>query len=633
MLNPIWRYGLLCVLWLISLSPASADTSKLFYAIENKHWGTAMREAQGKGMLGHVVQWHFLQDEDAEVSFAQIHDFMQRHQTWPGRSKLQIRAEKLLFQNGSPDARAWFAKYPPISGYGLLAKARLGGAKKAELVKRGFEQGDFEKDDDKQIIKEFRDFLSVADYRKRIERLLEEDKATIASRYLKYVDKKHRRLYDARISLIRKDRDVDRAIDRVPNELIKDHGLMVDRTVWRHKKNLISGTIQLLKEMHPDNPLADKVWKIRALHARDYIEVGNYKGALALLVNYGNKLSPANNAEALWMLGWLQLEFFNNPKEAYKAFFQLNKQTSYPISKSRGAFWSARAAEMNKNKEIADGWYKVAAQYPTTFYGQLAFHKLNPGKPLKLPKYQSNPATVDFYMQHPLVRLAKQLKDIGQSRLATPFINHLAQEAKSEMHMVALAEAVAKLGLMHGSVRVAKFATRDNLILLPHGWPITQIGKESTLEPALPHAIARQESEFNPEAVSLAGARGLMQLMPATAKRVARSKGMGYSRKKLFEPSYNATLGSSYLQGLVERFEGNYILAIAGYNAGPGRSEQWVRRFGRPGRNIGQTLRWIEMIPFSETRNYVQRVLENAQVYRALMKPDAPLNIAKDLLR
>jgi len=620
-------------LWVFS-TPAFAELpAALVNALEKRQWSAALQHVGNDSPMRTVVQWYYLRDEDVATNYPQLTGFIEKHPNWPGLNLLRIKAEKILYKARSGKEREWLVKYPPISGYGKLALARYDEANRETLVKEAWKQGDFEQVDESVIMREFGSLLTQEDHRARIERLLSEEKASVANNYLEYVSDDYRKLYTARIALIREDGDEESKISRVPNDLVNDPGLLVNRILWRNKKGLSGGVLELLREMDADNPYAGEVWKIRAGLVRDSIEAGDYNGALSMLTNAGNKLEGSDLADAWWLVGWLQFDFLNNPEEAYKAFYQMYKAVSFPVSKSRAAFWAARAAEKNGNSDIANSWYGVAAQYPSTFYGQLGLDKVQPGKPLAITQPEPNPELVKQYKQSELVQVVRMLINSGQTNLADPFVAYLNEQADSPEKMAALAEAFGEMNIHFASVRVAKAAVKTNLILTRRGWPITKIDDSFGLEDAFPLAISRQESEFNVRAESPAGARGLMQLMPTTAKKLAADMNLNYSQNRLFDPSYNTTLGSAYLQEMLSKFDGSYILTIASYNAGPGRVNQWVRRFGRPGENLEQTLRWIEMIPYAETRNYVQRVLENVQMYRMLLQPNEPLAIRKDLLR
>ena len=331
------------------------------------------------------------------------------------------------------------------------------------------------------------------------------------------------------------------------------------------------------------------------------------------------------------MRGWLELTFLNEPKAAFEHFQELYKNVGYPISLSRGAYWSARAAEAMGQKEEAIKWYEEAANYPTTFYGQLAYSKRYPGQPLTIKPYSSSASA--SYTNDSRYTLSMLLLENGLSRAAAPLLHSLTEEAQEKDTLPALLQSFIDDKHPYAQTLAAKYALRDNNILWPDGWPKVIPPDNIPVEVGLLHAISRQESEFNPHAISSADARGLMQLLPSTARKTAQMVGLPYEESKLFHPSYNMQLGSYYLGDLVDRFDGNYILAIAGYNAGPGRSVQWVDRFGRPGKRLDQTITFMELIPFGETRNYVQRVLENLQVYRHLFNQNEPLAIEKDLMR
>lgn len=604
----------------------------LIRAIKDGNWAIALAEAGAAHVTSYIL-WRALQDHSREADFATLAGFIRTHHDWPRLNRLQLRLEKQLFQGHHPEAaiRGWFAQYPPISGYGMLALSRL--APDTARVRHGWIQGDFERHDEPRILSEFATALNRDTHRARGERLLREGKTEAAERMLSYVGEDYAALFRARIALQRRQRGLEAKIARIPAALKDDHGLLADRLRWRHDKGLRSGVRELLLAMDAASPYAGELWRIRALHARDAIEEGAYAQAARLLRNAGSTLDGAAQADALWLKGWLALTFRNDAKKAYEHFYRLFHHVSYPISRARGAYWAARAAQANGNTAIAQDWLKLAAQYPTAFYGQLAQAERAPGEPLRFPAAPAvDEAAYRAYRGHALVKLALAFYHAGQDELALPLLTHLAAEAETPGHLAALMRICTQHRLLHAQVKVAKYAQRDNLFL-PQGWPRLPLPDSTPLEPSLALAIARQESEFNPRAVSSANARGLMQLLPSTGRKVADKLELNYTLEKLFDPVFNLRLGSHYLHDLIEGFNGKLILAVAGYNAGPGRSREWVQRFGQPGGDLAQTLTFMELIPFAETRNYVQRVLEHRQTYRALENPSAPLKLTDDLLR
>ncbi len=622
-----------CVVVLVGVA-GQADASEFAEAVEKRQWAAAERAAAGDVYLRTYAHWRRLKDHYSDVSFDELARFIRGNPDWPDLNILRQRAEKLLFvENRREESKDWLIDYPPISGYGKLALARLEKGNVAALVKDGWIEGDFDARDEPSILDDFGHYLSRADHLARIKRLLRDDRASIAERHLHLVDKAHQKLFRARIALIRFDVGVDTKIAAVPDSLKQDHGLVADRIRWRAKKGLEQRTLALLRQMDPQSPYTQKVWHVRAWHVREFLESRQYDNALELLERAGT-LDPGANAERLWLKGWIYLEYRKAPRTAYEAFAHMFQDVNFPVSKARAAYWAARSAQVAGQNALADRWYDQAARYPTVFYGQLAYARQFHGQPLRFPDPpRVNDNQVERYMRHPVFITAQRLTDRQEPNLAVKLISHLAEIAATPGDIVSLVRACARSDMPLAQVRAIKAAIKQNIIMAAEGWPIIELGVGIPIEPALAFAIARQESEFNPQAVSPAGARGLMQIMPATGRRLARKMNLRYSPERLFNPAYNLRMGGWYLGSLIDRFAGSYILAIAGYNAGPGRSEQWVRRFAQPGRDLRATLNWMETIPFKETRNYVQRVLENLQVYRARLNPDAPLMIESDLLR
>ena len=302
-------------------------------------------------------------------------------------------------------------------------------------------------------------------------------------------------------------------------------------------------------------------------------------------------------------------------------FQKMFDRVSYPVSRSRGAYWLARTHETLEHDTLATAWYRRAAQYTTRFYGQIATgHLLRSERPQ--PPIEPDPAEGDVqrFDRQELVRVIRGLGALGRHVEVKPFLLRLSRKARTAAEWSLTARLAQEVGRHDVSVTVAKRAMRQGIVLSDTGYPaVTQTGAKATKlpNPALVYAVVRQESAFDVKAISRAGARGLMQLMPRTALQVARRLRVPYSRRRLTrDPHYNLRLGQAYLTDILEDYDGSLILALAGYNAGPLRVERWLRRYGDPGPNIYAAIDWIESIPFTETRNYVQRVLENLIVYR-----------------
>ncbi|MDH3667089.1 MAG: lytic transglycosylase domain-containing protein [Paracoccaceae bacterium] len=337
-----------------------------------------------------------------------------------------------------------------------------------------------------------------------------------------------------------------------------------------------------------------------------------------------------------WLSGWIALRRLDDPRRAVQHFERFNVSVGTPISLGRGGYWLGRAYEALGDQENARKWYAQGAKYQTSFYGQLAAAKIGaPGIPElangTLPDWSTSPA-----LRSDAVRAGLLLHYAGEDRLAFLMFSELGKQMDGGATLGALARLSLDLGEPHFAVRIAKHAARKGVLLYPAYYPITDLaGYASAIEPALAMALARQETELNERAVSPAGARGLMQLMPRTAKRVAGWIGEKYSRDRLIEDwRYNARLGQTYLARRINQFSGSYVLAAAAYNAGASRVDKWIAAYGDPRLSGTDMIDWIETIPFSETRNYVQRVMEGVYVYRSRLGGEAgPMTIEQDLAR
>jgi len=363
------------------------------------------------------------------------------------------------------------------------------------------------------------------------------------------------------------------------------------------------------------------------------------KAELAYLLASAHHMSPADGydySELEWLAGWIALRKLGEPKRAIEHFRRFNESVESPISLGRGGYWLGRAYEAAGDAVSAGEWYRTGSMHQTSFYGQLAAARIGAlGDPMiasnELPDWASSPA-----MRSEDVRAAVLLHYADEAQLAFALFSNLGRDMEGAAALGALGRLALELGRPHFAVRLAKNAARNGALIYPAYYPVTELaGYASAVEPALAMAIARQETELNPEAVSPAGARGLMQLMPATAKKVAGWIGERYSKPRLTEDwRYNARLGQTYLARRIEEFGGSYVLAAAAYNAGASRVDRWIGEFGDPRLPGTDMIDWMESIPFSETRNYVQRVMESLYVYRTRLTGTAgPMTIEADLRR
>lgn len=625
---------------------AFASAERALQAADDKQWSEALREAKsGDAVLLKLVTWQYLLDADTTPSFEEYASFIQANPNWPGQKKLRVRAEFALRTSNVPDSEImnWFADETPLTGVGKLALAeallhhKSGSQDKiTALLRDAWKDGDFEEAEEKKFLSDHGNRLRGEDHIARVDRLLWEEKVTPAKRMLGRVSNDYQKLFKARIALISNKRLAVLAVGQVPAELKKNPGLLYDRMRFRARRNDDRGVREMLLAAPAQVPYPEKWWKYRDVQVREAIDEHNYKLAGRLLANHG-QAGGSELADAQWLLGWLKTEFLNDPKPGYEIFYKMYSGVRFPVSKARAAYWAARAADKAGDATASENWYNTATAYPTTFYGQLASFKRNGTAPLHIPAAPNIDAGVRSNFENSdVVRAVKICMQAGETDLANRLISYLVENSQSDSE----AALAAGLGVQSGhkflSVRAAKKALQQqNAVLLDIGYPAPKIPDGLPIDRELVLAITRQESEFDPQARSPSGAIGMMQLMAPTAKETARKNDMKYKRERLSEMDYNIKLGSAYLAHLINNYDGSYIMAIAAYNGGSGNVYKWTRQFGTPGNNLDSAVNWIEKIPFSETRNYVQRVLENLQVYRHIEADGAApkLMLAEDLVR
>ncbi len=613
-----------------------------FKAADNERHDEAQRlAAQARDPLpAKVIRWITLATP-AGGSFAEIAAFTRDNPDWPNLAQLRRQAEKAMpIDLDPPQLLEWFRQYPPLSNDGFLLYADTligtGGTERAvPLVRSRWVDANFTAEEEEAFLARYRAHLRPQDHKARIDRLLWEKQEAPVRRMLSFFDDAYDTLIEARIALDTDNGAADAAVARVAPNLRNDPGLLFDRARFRRRKGDDAGALEIVTQAPADMGRPQAWWSERHLLARRAIERGDYNLAYRLVKAHGQK-DGAGLAEAEFLAGFLALRFLDQPSEAFGHFNKLYRLTTAPISKARGAYWCGRAAEALGQAEQANEWYAKAAPYGTTFYGQLSARHIAGGTvTLPAPPPVSNAEATTFDRRE-VVRVARLLAEIegGDDERVSAFLRRISLTARTPADYTLAARLATELGRRDLAVAAAKDAAQNDVFLVDAGYPMID-ARPSTPEAALIHGIIRQESTFNTQIVSSAGARGLMQLMPTTAQLVAGKLGLKHTNARLTsDPGYNVTLGSAYLAELIDRFNGSYVLAIAGYNAGPGRVRQWIQTYGDPRTGTIDVVDWIELIPIHETRNYVQRVMEATLVYRArLQGARADLNLDRDLRR
>lgn len=651
--NPkFWTVAAVVVGLSVPVSAAAATPAAL-NAHDTKIYASALKDAErGNWKRAHrqaskirdelpakLIRWMEMANRGNRYSFKTISDFVLKHPGWPLRGTLRRRAEEAITgKTPRADILKWFEKYPPLTSSGRvrLVEAMVA-AKPKELARKSIRDAwintNFGRKQERIFYRKYRRHLTKTDHNARLDRLIWQGQTTRARRALRYVDKTTQKLGMARIALRTFRGGVDWHIRQVPQNSRNDLGLVFERAKWRRRKGMDDGAYELLKNVPADAPNATRWWVERSIMARRLLAKGHVSEAYRLAKANGLS-SGARFVEAEWLAGWIALRHLKEPKVARKHFERIGERVSYPISKARAAYWAGRAAEDAGDTADAARLFAAASRHGTTYYGQLAAARQSANIVLRAAPANPTAAQKKTFERDERVRAVRVLAQVRARARIRSFMFALVRASDSAVHQMLTARLANDIGHRDFAVRAGRKAYRIGSPLPDIAYPVIAM-KGDNPEQALVHAIVRQESNFDGRAISHAGARGLMQLMPGTARGVARQLRLRYSRTRLTRDfGYNIKLGQAYLGQMISKFDGSYILAIASYNAGPSAAARWVRQFGDPREPGIDVIDWVESIPYRETRNYVQRVLENLQVYRARMGgPMLAQGIVNDLRR
>jgi len=489
------------------------------------------------------------------------------------------------------DILKWFNEQEPVSTSGRVrrAQALLTAGAPGEgraAIRETWVNGNFTRAEEKRFYRAHRKLLTHGDHVRRLDRLLWQGRHGPARRMLWKVNAEYRALGEARFLLRRREGNVDRAVAKVPESLKSDPGLVYERLRWRRRKGLETSAREWLEANPLDRSHPEPWWRERAALARQALDDGHVSEADRIVTGHAVDDGVAF-AEASWLAGWISLRYLREPNTGLDHFSAMYDKVNFPISRARAAYWAGRAAEASARPEVADHWYRTAATHPTTYYGQLAAARVNGPTNLRLP--QSPEPTEDearTFASNDMTRAARILHAFGQKKRLDAFILRLAELGETPAWKATTAALARSLGRPDLAVTVAKRSVRGGHAFVREGYPVVPLpAVEARLpkpvEEPLLLAMIRQESAFQPGAKSSAGARGLMQVMPATARRIAKRLKLPYSSRRLNgDRDYNIRGGRGYLAGLLDTFDGSYVLALAAYNAGPARVRAWIRANG-----------------------------------------------------
>jgi soluble lytic murein transglycosylase len=634
----------------INISEADIENTKsALEKAEKGDWKNAWAFAKKAKdpVIGDIILWLKYKSNDRQNSFSEISAFIEKHPHWPEQIALRKAAEYSLGDLSDERIVKWFQKHPAFTSTGLKAefKARFAllnanqkesHAETIKLLKRVWVESDFSQKEEQEFLQKYRKFLSAEDYQTRTSNLLWQKKIDQAIRNIDNVDPSHQKLFQARISL-QQNKSVPQALTNVPQDLKNDYGLIYDLISWYDRKGERAKADNLLLKVKSPSDHEQEWWAIKKKIVRNLMDDRNYQTAYKLVERHNNK-NNTDYADAEWLAGWIAFRFLGDNNKSYQHFSNLYQNVKSPMSLSRAAYWAGRVCEKNGKEAEAKAWYQKAAYFPWVFYGQLSVAKLK--AKFELPTITKATATqIANYKYKDLLKVAYILAKANRTSQAKIFIKAAVKAANSKSEAILVTEIVSSFKNVHLTTESAKHVANEKLIFLHHGYPTLAQQKTSKLEKALAHAIIRQESVFDKYAQSSAGALGLMQLLPTTAKDIANELKIKFNHLHLkSDPHYNITLGSHFLNKLVENFDGSYILAVAAYNAGPTNVKKWLKTYGDPRqhKNVEDVIDWVESVPFYETRNYIQRVLENLQIYRSVTEKAAhtmSLTIEQDLKR
>lgn len=608
-------------------------------AMKDGNWQDALRVAESASLVQRdLIEWYRLRAGKGD--FDSTLRFLERRGDWPGLKLLRRKSEGALpIGSRADEVIAFFAAEPPQTGTGAVA-----------LVEAYLAKGQMADSEAEAVHAWLTQILSAADetvllgrygsvladhHEARLDMLLWRGADEAARRMLIRVDKGHQALAEARLALREAGAGVDGLIERVPAALAEDAGLAFERMQWRARKGRTEDAIALMLSRSPDELGDPSKWAgWRRSFARADMRAGRADRAYRLASNHGLS-SGAHFADLEWLSGYLALTYQKDGEKALRHFLRFRGAVDTPISLGRAGYWEGRAHELIGDTESARLAYAFGGEYQTSFYGLLAAERANVPMDERLTGRTEYPDWHETsFAASSVFEVARLLIAVGDRNRAEQFLTHLT-ESLSEPEIGALGDFLIEENEPHLAVMIAKQAARQGLAVPKPYYPVVDFGIGQLPVPAeLALAIARRESEFDPVVQSGVGARGLMQVMPGTAKEVAVSLNIGYSKARLTsDPKYNARLGTAYLDELMAQFDGNIVMVAAGYNAGPSRPVRWMAENGDPRRGVVDVVDWIEHIPFNETRNYVMRVAESLPVYRARISGQVePLALSRELI-
>ena len=645
-MQAIRQFIFLCAFLAAGFAVANSDEvnarlmDEVFDAAQAEDWPRARDFARQVSNPAAPILVEWMELREGVDDFARYIEFLDRHGDWPGLKRLRRVGEAAIPEGTSIDVLdAFLGPEAPQTANGALRRyeaLKTAGQDAMPHLETAWREYPMTAAEQSAFLARFGGNLGAEDHVARVDNLLWDGRLADADRMLDLLPENYRALAAARMALQRQDKSVDVKIGAVEESLKTDPGLQFDRFQWRIKKGRWDDAQAFIAEMNTAEKMGrPEEWSNRRRgFARRAMRAGQHE--LAYRIARDHHLTEGSNmADLEWIAGYVALTHLNQPKQALEHFETMAGLVRSPISVGRAQYWLGRTHEQLGQGEAAQAAYAEAGAHQWAFYGQLG---------AEIAGIESDPflaahAQVDWragaFLDSSVTKAAELYGLVGDSPRMRWFMAHMAETLSVE-ETAKISHYARHLGYPYVALGVAKEAVKREFVLPDVYFPVTELeGRTGGLPAELALAIARRESEFRFNAESGAGALGLMQIMPATGRQVARELGLEFSTTKLRDDwRFNARLGTHYLAGLLEEFGGSYVLAIASYNAGPNRVKQWITDNGDPRRANVDVIDWIEHIPFRETRNYVMRVMEALHVYRArLGKDDGSIGLSRDLDR
>jgi soluble lytic murein transglycosylase len=615
-------------------SPLSGDFAAVKQAIElvrkaKTGEATVIEKTISDPAAQKLVEWFILRHPDAEVSFGRYATFIADNPGWPSMRSLRCRAEALLWQERSDAVIVRrFTRDQPASARGRLALARAllaeGDRTGAQIqVRTAWRSGELSEAEEADALDAFRDILTREDHRARMDKRIGAKDFSGAMRAARRLGSDNVSIVKACVAVTANATKALGLLDAVQTDARQDLGYALCRIHWMMRHDRIADATRLMLAARSEAmPLqdTDEWWRERRVLARKLLDLGEFQNAYQVVRNAAPPANENYRAEFHFMSGWIALRYRNDPPAAREHFAHIDDGSANPIVLARANYWRGRAAEAAGENEKMRADYEAAARYGTAYYGQLARAKLGLDRielrspPRPDPSYGSAPSDE-------LVRAADTLYAIGERDVVLNFVSDLAEQSGDVAVLVALGELTARRDDARAMLQVGKTALARGLALDLYAFPIIGVPQHSPIGPEIDrsviYSVARTESAFDQRDTSPAKAVGLMQVTPAAGRDTAKRFGVIYDWERMVsDPIYNTQMGAAELGALLREYHGSHIMTFAGYNAGRGRVQQWVKQYGDPRDPNVDAVDWVERIPFAETRNYVQRVMENLQVYR-----------------